>query len=406
MNSLPEKFLSRKCKGFHHFSKGKVRDKNNGYLVNKIQGELFDSLEIEQADCKNIVQRANAIYSQPTKLRKECFELQNRRYLGNKYKLLKFIEDIVLEKCNAANSFCDIFAGTGVVGQRFNSRKIKVISNDLLFANYVCLYTFLGVGKDLQHGITEKIKYLNNLSDKEENYFSKNFGQTYFTERNARKIGKIREVIENIAENTDEKKILICSLLYAVDKVANTVGHYDAFRKSMDMSNPIKLLVPIIDYKNNTNNQIYREDANLLIKKISCDVLYIDPPYNSRQYSDAYHLLENLAAWKKPKVMGIANKMDRSHIKSQYCLKSAIHAFTDLIQNADCKHILLSYNNTRHSRDGRSNARINDNEILHVLNTRGKTKIFQTEYKAFTTGKSSIKNNAERIFYCRVKKSS
>jgi len=134
--------------------------------------------------------------------------------------------------------------------------------------------------------------------------------------------------------------------LYAVDKVANTVGHYDAYRKKLDSLQPIRLQIPEINYHNNKDNDVYKEDANLLIRKISCDVLYIDPPYNSRQYGDAYHLLENLSERKKPKVVGVAKKMDRSHIKSDYCLKNATQAFEDLIKNADCKRILLSYNNT------------------------------------------------------------
>ncbi len=189
-------------------------------------------------------------------------------------------------------------------------------------ANYACLQAFLGVDKNMQKSVTEKINYLNNLENDKDNYFSEHFGGTYFSEENARKIGVIREEIEEIVESDDEKYILICSLLYAMDKVANTVGHYDAFRKKLDMLQAIKLLTPDIDYSHNQNNEVYKEDANALIKKISCDVLYIDPPYNSRQYSDAYHLLENLAEWKKPKVVGIGKKMDRSHIKSHYCLKN------------------------------------------------------------------------------------
>ena len=65
-------------------------------------------------------------------------------------------------------------------------------------------------------------------------------------------------------------------------------------------------------------------DSNILANEIKGDVVYIDPPYNSRQYSDAYHLLENLALWNKPEVFGKAKKMDRSHIKSKYCSKDAV----------------------------------------------------------------------------------
>jgi adenine-specific DNA-methyltransferase len=375
------------------------------YIKDGEQLSLFDFFEVELPKYEVNISRVDKNYFQSVKENKNYFQLQNRRYLGNKYKLLGFIEDIISEKCGNIESFCDIFAGTGVVGERFNNGEIKIISNDLLNANYVCLNTFLGSTKDIKKGISKKISHLNNLEIKEENYFSQHFGDTYFSIDNAKKIGAIREEIDNFAENEEEKYILLCSLLYAVDKVANTVGHYDAFRKELDSVQPLKLLIPDIDYSHNLNNEIFNEDSNSLIRKISCDVLYIDPPYNSRQYSDAYHLLENLSEWKKPKVKGIAKKMDRSHIKSAYCLKNATQAFEDLIRNANCKHILLSYNNTRDSKDGRSNARMKDDDIIRILRNKGDVEIFERDYKAFTTGKSNGDGNAERIFYCEVAKS-
>ena len=386
----------------HSFFENLKNNENTDYVADDAQMTFFDLLEIEKPAYEVSVQKIGKRYFQSRENRNGYFQLQNRRYLGNKYKLLGFIEDIISEKCRSIDSLCDIFAGTGVVGERFNSPEIKIISNDFLSANHACLKAFLGVDEDIQKSITEKIKRLNNLENNEENYFSEHFGGTYFSEENARKIGVMREEIENIAENEKEKNILICSLLYAIDKVANTVGHYDAFRKKLDMLRPVELLIPDIDYSRNINNEIYKEDAKELIKKISCDVLYIDPPYNSRQYSDAYHLLENLAEWKKPEVVGIGKKMNRAHIKSDYCLKSATSAFTELIRNAKCNHILLSYNNTGDSKDGRSNARMSDDEIMEILNEKGAVEIFEKDYKAFTTGKSNGENNAERIFYCRV----
>ena len=331
------------------------------------------------------------------------FQIQNRRYLGNKYKLLGFIEDIVLKKCGPIESLCDIFAGTGVVGEWFNSAETRVISNDLLYSNYVGLATFLGGSDILRDSLAAKIGYLNNLPNSKANYFSRHFGGTYFTEENAKKIGLIREEIERIAQDNGEHHALICSLLYAADKVANTVGHYDAFRKQLDMLKPVKLLVPDMDCQQNVRNKIYNEDANTLIRKISCDVLYIDPPYNSRQYSDAYHLLENLAVWGKPEVLGICKKMNRAHIKSDYCLKSAGGALADLVRHANCRHILLSYNNTSDSKDGRSNARISDDEIFQILTEKGRVETFETNYPSFTTGKSATFGNAERVFYCKVR---
>ncbi len=374
------------------------------YVADGMQATLFDLMEIERPVYEMSVRKIDRHYFQPMQQKAGYFQLQNRRYLGNKHKLLGFIEDIISEKCGEINSFCDIFAGTGVVGERFNTSEVKVISNDFLLANYTCLRAFLGVSGNIQDDTEKKIGYLNTLQGEDNNYFSRHFGGTYFSLENARKIGAIREEIERIAENADEKNLLICSLLYAVDKVANTVGHYDAFRKKLDTVQPLRLLVPDFDYSRNRNNEIYREDANALIRKITCDVLYIDPPYNSRQYSDAYHLLENLVEWKKPEVVGIGKKMDRSHIKSDYCLKNATQAFEDLIINAKCNHILLSYNNTGDSKDGRSNARMNDKDILRILKNRGEVEIFERDYRGFTTGKSDSSGNSERVFYCKITK--
>jgi adenine-specific DNA-methyltransferase len=163
------------------------------------------------------------------------FQIQNRRYLGNKFKLAGFIADIISEKCGKIESLCDIFAGTGVVGQKFNDEKTKIVSNDILYSNFIPLKTFLGSTCLDLNEIKRKLEHLNRLNSTSDNYFSINYGGTYFTHENANKIGAIREEIEKIAKNDEEKFILITSLIYATDKIANTVGHYDAYRKKMDM---------------------------------------------------------------------------------------------------------------------------------------------------------------------------
>jgi len=72
--------------------------------------------------------------------------------------------------------------------------------------------------------------------------------------------------------------------------------------------------------------------------------------------------------------------MDRSHLKSEYCLKTASKVFEDLIKNANCKHILVSYNNTGESKDGRSNARITDKNLLRILQNKSDVEIFERDY--------------------------
>ena len=331
-------------------------------------------------------------------------KIYNRRFIGNKSKLLGFISDIVSEKCGLYQSFCDIFSGTGAVANHFSRPGVKVIANDLLESSYISLKCWLETTAYDSERITSLINHLNKLKTSGQNYISKNFGGTYFTPENAKKIGAIREEIETLQITKQEKAILLTSLLYAMDKVANTVGHYETYRKTLDTTREIKLLVPDINVQNNQNNKVYNTDANELIKEIECDVLYIDPPYNSRQYGDSYHLLENVVSWKKPKVFGVAKKMEeRGHLKSDYCLKSAPEAFRELILDAKTKHILLSYNNTADTKNSRSNARISDKSILETLRIRGEVEIFERDYKGFTTGKSNTSGNSERVFYCRVK---
>ena len=347
------------------------------------------------------------LFMYPQKSEQQLLQIHNRRFLGNKTKLLGFIGDIVADKCRGYYSFCDIFAGTGVVGHYFNRPETKIISNDILNSSFTSLQCWLNTKAYDKDKITEIIEYLNNLESKKENYVSEIFGGSYFTKENAQKIGAVREEIERLDKNEkinqEEKSILLTSLIYAIDKVANTVGHYETYRKKLDTIQSLRLLVPNIDIKNNINNEIYQKDANQLIREIACDVLYIDPPYNSRQYGDSYHLLENIITWKKPKVEGVGKKMiDRNHLKSRYCLKAAVYAFEDLIQNAKAKHILVSYNNTGEKMNERSNAKIPDHRIIEILKHRGEIDIFEREYKAFTTGKSDAQGHTERVFYCKV----
>ena len=254
-----------------------------------------------------------------------------------------------------------------------------------MYSNYICNYAWFSSQEYNPQTIIDYIIKYNSISEYEDNYMTENFANTYFSYNDCSKIGFIREDIEenyrdgNI--NDRERAILITSLLYAMDKIAKTCGHYDA-------------------YRNNADNKCFNKDANELVKEIYADLVYIDPPYNSRQYCDAYHLLENVARWEKPDVFGVAKKMNRDKMKSKYCTQSATEAFEDLIKNINAKYILFSYNNMATKGNGRSNAKIADEDIMRILQSKGTVKVFSESYKAFSAGKSNIANNAERLFLC------
>ncbi|MDR0931542.1 MAG: Dam family site-specific DNA-(adenine-N6)-methyltransferase [Victivallales bacterium] len=331
--------------------------------------------------------------------------INSRRYLGNKYKLLPFITSVVAENCENVNTVADIFAGTGAVASAFTDKQL--ITNDNLYSNYICHVAWFSPVSYSKSKIEQLIASYNLLIVKTDNYMSNNFADTFFSRDDCRKIGYVREDIEtrfaNGGINERERALLITSLLYAADKIANTCGHYDAYRQGIEFEKSLEMSVPLPYNRLNRKNACYNEDTNDLVKRISADLVYIDPPYNSRQYCDAYHVLENIARWKKPNVSGVACKMDRTKLKSNYCTNKATETFEDLIKNIESRYILLSYNNMAQKGNGRSNAKISDEDIMRVLSAKGEVKIFTQDYKPFSAGKSDIENNEERLFLCICK---
>jgi DNA adenine methylase len=333
-------------------------------------------------------------------------EINNRRFLGSKYKLLNFIEDTVNKNCKNVKSVVDVFAGTGVVGSLFLKNGKEVYFNDSLKSNYYSYKAFYENSKADIKKIEKIINDYNIVEIDKENYFSQNFGDTYFSYKDCKKIGFIRDDIEDKFKqqiiNEREKCILITSLIYSMDRVANTVGHYDAYRKIENIEDKFCMYMIDVSKNGEKKSHISNLDANEFIKNVKADLVYIDPPYNSRQYCDAYHLLENVAEWNKPKVYGVAKKMDRTNLKSRYCTNKAVEVFDDLIKKCNCKYILVSYNNTGDKINSRSNAKISDLQIKQILEKKGKVQVFEREYNNFTTGKSKSIDHKERLFLCET----
>ena len=330
------------------------------------------------------------------------FALHNRRYIGSKYKLTNWIFSIINKECKG-KSFADIFAGTGVVGTTANKYFNKVILNDFLYSNYTIYKAFFEKGVWNKKKIEELIKTYNYIqADKlSENYFSRYFGGKYFSNNSAKIIGFVRQDIEENKSFLSEKEyhILIASLLYSADKIANTVGHYDAYFKKPPVRNNFHIRpiqpVPI------KSLSIFREDSNLLAKKIRADIVYIDPPYNSRQYSRFYHVLETLVKWDNPPLYGAALK-PKSENMSDYCRESAKDKFSELIKDIKAKYLVVSYNNTYTSKSSSSQNKITLEEIKEILNKKGETKVFEKNYRYFNTGNTDFRNHKEYLFVTSV----
>lgn len=315
-------------------------------------------------------------------------------YIGSKYKLSDFISSSVKSIVGEDLSdkiFCDLFAGTGVVGRNFKKEVKKVISNDMEFYSYVLNKNYIENHEFLDNEIY--IKELNETNGEEGfifNEYSENgkANRLYFSEHNGKKIDAIRTKIEFWKT---EKKIssalyyfLLASLLESADKVANTASVYGAFLKKIKKTAQKELILePAIFEINSHSHEVYNEDSNLLIKKIEGDILYLDPPYNAREYGANYHLLNTIAKYDNFTPKGKTGL--RVYSKSAFCKKKEVEkSFDDLIKNANFKYIFLSYNNE---------GIMSSETIKKILSNYGKYDLLTTEYQRFRADKKENRNH-------------
>lgn len=309
-------------------------------------------------------------------------------YIGSKLTLLPFLEQVFRQVTDGSEKvFCDLFAGTGAVGRHFKSLGLQVVANDLQYYAYALNKAYLEINETPAFaGLRalsqqEPLAFINALPGRAgfiTNHYSPAGGRMYYTEANAQKADAIRQAIEQwrAAKIITEQEYfyVLCSLLEAIDQVANTASVYGAYLKKFKATALRPLQLKPLQLTNHvTGCRVWQQDANQLITQIECDVLYLDPPYNHRQYGANYHVLETIAAYDNPPLKGVTGM--REYPKSEYCRSlAAPHVMEQLIRSARTKHILVSYNDE---------GVIGLAELQKLLRLRGEPQLFQTSYNRF-----------------------
>jgi adenine-specific DNA-methyltransferase len=328
---------------------------------------------------------------------------ESRRYIGNKAKLADWIMHLIDAETEHVQIFTDLFAGTAAIASQALLKYKKVIVNDFLYANHVIYQGFFAPGSWDKEKLCVIIARYNALEAEalSENYFSKNFGGKFYDDPVSKRIGYIRQHIEDIKNELTEKEynILLTTLIYTMDRLANTVGHFDAYLQKPIKSRPFHLR--LIDAKRFPHVEIHREDANRLARNIQSDLVYIDPPYNSRQYDRFYHLYETLVKWDMPRLYGVALKPKAEH-RSAYCTVRAKDRLEDLLRHLDTRYLVVSYNNTYRSKSHSSENKIRLEEIYELLNRCGNTRVFTAAHRFFNTGKTTFDDHQESLFITKV----
>jgi len=316
-------------------------------------------------------------------------------YIGSKHKLSSFLVDTIIQYVPELSSktFCDLFAGTSRVGRVLKPLTKSVIANDMEYYGYVLGRQYVENNQDFPF-INDLLDELNSLPIKKGGFiwthYSKegNGERQYFSDENAAKIDSIREILDVWREtqyvNEDTFFYLLTSLLEAADKVANNASTYVSYLKHLKKSaeKPI-ILVSVTNIVHNQDHKMYNRKAEDLIKEISGDVLYLDPPYNQRQYGAYYHILNTIALNDRFEPKGKTG--NREYNRSAFCKKNEVlNSFRELIENADFEYIFMSYNNE---------GLMSEDDIASVMEEFGDYSMQTKSYKRYKADSSRTQSS-------------
>lgn len=335
------------------------------------------------------------------------------RYIGSKVLMLDNIRRVVDQYTENVHTVADVFSGTGVVSRFFKQNGFTVYSNDNLYMSYVLNKGLLEMNEATTPQLRDIVRHLNNLSVENSPWFDidtafiyQNYSpneychRMYFQNGNAIKIDLIRQEIERLRTQVAESEYfyLLALLVNAVPSVSNITGTYGAYLKYWDKRtyNPLTLEEIEIPHSE-ARCRCFNMDAADFARQTECDMAYLDPPYNGRQYVSNYHLLETIAKYDYPEIKGVTGVRADPGKMSDFCKKSkAETAFRELLANLNCRHILLSYNNESLLPTELMSQIIQDSGIRHTF------RLFEYDYRRY---KNKIPNNAaglrEQIYYIK-----
>lgn len=320
------------------------------------------------------------------------------RYLGSKTSLLDDIAYIA-GTYKSDGIFCDPFGGIGTVGRFMKEKGYQVITGDILYFAHCFQMAMIENNGEVDFKNVKSAKglksnkeieqYLNDLPIKEgwlvEEYAEK---RRYFTRDNAMLIQACFECIQQwrheMLLSDIEYGVLSASLIQSFDKVANTAGTYYAYLKEYYRKalRPFKYQL-IEPYKSKVLCRSFYGSANQVVKGCDCDILYLDPPYNERNYGRYYHLPENVAKGREPIPKGKSGVDAMEVPDSQYNKRAeATKAFMQLVN--ECRAGCIIFHYTDNGIIGMENAK-------SVLQEWGKVEEFYFDSKGYSTVSNASK---------------
>lgn len=324
------------------------------------------------------------------------------KYAGSKLKILPYIVQI-LSELDDVHNVLDGFSGTTRVSQAFAQLGYNTTSSDISAWSDVFGHCYL-ISKKPDSFYQEIIDHLNSLKGYD-GWYTEHYGAELtdtkrpFQAKNTRKLDAIRDEIENLNLKWEDKCVVLTSLIYALDSVDSTLGHYVAYLSqwSPRSHNNLFLKLPKRFLKFG-EHKVVRNDIFDTVSKNNFDLAYFDPPYGSNnekmppsrvRYASYYHIWTTIINHDKPEVFGKANRRvdSRDGIaasvfeefrKNEDGSFIAMEALRKLIQTTKSRYILLSYS---------SGGRATKKELNEIIDESGKLiKAVEIDYKKNVMG--------------------
>lgn len=327
---------------------------------------------------------------------KISYDVKRLNYIGSKYQLLEWIERAIKDKTGWSDFngkiIADLFSGTGIVSYHFRNKGATTLSNDAELYSSIITHAFACseyniVCKEFIEKINKEI--VENLYKDCFGFITKNYSpyeeneRMFFTVDNAQRIDYIKSRIMDSKECLTENdyKFLLASLLLSADNVSNVPAVYGCYLKNFKTKATKQLILSPIHCLSelaNLDSVVYNLDilSDDIKKNIKCDLVYLDPPYNERQYSKNYFPLNMIAfEGKMPELKGKTGIPDNC-FSSSFCKKISVveESFKELFATLDTKWIVLSYN---------SESIVPKDKLVELMEGYGEVSVIERDYKRF-----------------------
>ena len=312
------------------------------------------------------------------------------KYLGNKTKLLKFIDSVISNLNLEKENVLDLFAGTGSVSGLFASQFKSVDSVDVLELSKVLTMVKLNKTPTIENDLINQFNQ--SICDGFiTNNYSTKVGVNIFTEDIANHIDGCIELLKDLKNKISEEKyyFLLNSVIEAADFRSNIMGSYESFYKKGWRNQALQpWKINIFNNDINCKNTFYKMSVEdfLQLREKTYSLVYCDSPYNGRQYSSVFHVPETICNLVDVETKGKVNKPTSLFISKFSQKKSVKKSYQDLVDGVSeiTNNFLISYSNE---------GLLSIDEIIDILGKKfSDVKTFKVDYRKFNTNRKKDKN--------------